>query len=216
MGRGMEGGGGFGHTQTHRTIIGSNYSKEIVANLLLASLHALLLHQHGKVMGQREGERMEVEEVQGGYLQKYRVSIIAQLLHSCRVISIYKQLIFLIYPRRAAPAPARDTHLLASRRDMPLATCHLARPCSGTAAWRKCGRTSVRVMGVSHSTLSKNAHTERGVKEKRGRGRLCSWQIRVAHFRLDAIVCCLSTTATTTPTPTSIPSPSWSTFERIR
>lgn len=117
-----KGEGGFGHTQTHRTIIGSNYSKEIVANLLLASLHALLLHQHGKVMGQWEGERMEIEEVQGGCLQKYRVSIIAQLLHSCRVISIYKQLIFLIYPRRAAPAPERDIHLLASRRDMPLAT----------------------------------------------------------------------------------------------
>lgn len=63
--------------ETHRTIIGSNYSKEIVANLLLASLHALLLHQHGKGINGAEGAGQD-----GGCLQKYRVSIIAQLLHT--------------------------------------------------------------------------------------------------------------------------------------
>lgn len=51
----------------------------------------------------------------------------ATLAHSCRVISIYKQLIFLIYPRRAAqaPAPVRDTHISLPRDEtchMPLAT----------------------------------------------------------------------------------------------
>lgn len=105
--------------ETHRTIIGSNYSKEIVANLLLASLHALFLHQHGK--GSNEAEGMGAgwgmsAKVQGVYN-------CATLAHSCRVISIYKQLIFLIYPRRAAqaPAPVRDTHSSLPRDE----TCHL-------------------------------------------------------------------------------------------
>lgn len=170
------------HTHTgHRTIIGSNYSKEIVANLLLAQLHPLW---------------PSPEREWGAVASKYRVSIIAETTPplsrtfarstatSCQVISIYKQLIF---PSNTRDSPRIENPFPSSFSILGAEMC--VQPVCGR---RSVGRRMEGAGGLESSqpqaSVEKCIRHPFGSQEADKDRLLRALQIRVEHFRLDAIV----------------------------